>query len=193
MRKFSEMVGKCRICGAEYSCYFYADRSPIRRFMLKEKVCGTCASWMTRKKDPDAKEYVIDGEAYNVYPFQDNIGLGDTIGKKRYLVDMETWKAIKSNDVWPIGKVPAPFYTGDTAGFITALEFKAARFGIQECKGVACLDRYTCVFYDKEKQEPNGPVNQIPKDWVDGSERCGTYININKSSKVFMEWRKRKQ
>ena len=30
------MVGKCRICGSEYSCYFYADRSPIRRFMLKE-------------------------------------------------------------------------------------------------------------------------------------------------------------
>ncbi len=197
MRKVSDMIGTCTICGAEFSCYFYAPKSRTRKIMLKHRVCGRCAAWIGRTKDKKAKELIIDKKAYLIYKYRRFIDVGEVLGGNgiiRYLLDITTGEPIKSNDVWFSCDVPDIFYKGDTGGFINEREYKMIRrYGLFSCKGTTCLDRYTCTWYDIENMEKNGPVNTIPKDWVDGGERCRTYLNIDKTSKIIMEWRNRKQ
>ncbi len=189
------LIGKCRLCGNEYSCYFFNKKSKVRKTMEKEHVCGQCAAWMNRDIDPEAKEYIIDGIVYQVLPFQENVVAGDFLGSKGktfYILDAETMTSIKSNDVWKIGEPPPAFKKPDNAIFISGSEHNALKDGVFECHGVSCLDRYTCAMYFKDKVEKDGPVNSIPKDWVDGGEQCQNYLNINKINKFIMKWRKEK-
>lgn len=189
-------IGKCRLCGADYSVFFVRASSSIRNTMIREGVCSRCASWMTRKKDPEAREEVIDGVVYRVYPFRDTVRPGDFLGgngKVRYIMDLDTHTCYKSNDVWKIGAPPEPFRTADTAMFTDSRTHRVFRDGPFECHGVACLDRYTCAMYFKEKMEADGAVNRIPEGWVDGDERCWFYINIEKADKAVLQWRKGKQ
>lgn len=191
-----ENIGTCRVCGAVYSCFFFTKRSMIRRIMFEEGVCGACAAWMSREIDPCAKEEVIGGVVYKVYPYCKEKEVGDFLGGKGKTVgimNLKTLKVYKSNDVWEVGTPPPAFKTPDTAIFVDKSFATPLKEGPFECYGTLCLDRYTCAFYFKEKMEKNGPANNIPKDWKDGGERCHTYLNINKINKQIMEWRTKKQ
>lgn len=191
-----EKIGKCRVCGAKYSVFFYEKRSLIRKIMFREGVCGTCATWMSREIDPSAKEEVIDGVVYKVYPYCREKEVGDFLGGKGRTVgimNLKTLATYKSNDVWKVGTPPPAFKTPDTAIFVDKSLVTPLKDGPFECQGRLCLDRYTCAFYFKEKTEPDGPANNIPKNWIDGSEKCQSYLNINKINKQIMEWRTKKQ
>lgn len=188
-------IGKCRLCGADYSVFFIASKS-LRNAMVKHGVCSRCASWITRKKDPSAREETIDGIVYRIYPYRKTVAPGDFLGgggRIRYIMDLSTYTCWKSNDVWAVGPPPKPFEKPDTAAFTNKDAYKAFKDGEFECMGVACLDRYTCAMYFSEKMEKNGAVNRIPEGWIDGGERCRTYININKADKTVLEWRRKKQ
>lgn len=190
-----EHIGKCRICGIEYSCFLYAKKSPIRTFMFEEGVCGACAAWMTRRNDPEAIEEIIDGTAYHIYPFVEQKEAGDFLGGKghiKYIMKLDTLEVYRSNDVWVVGTPPPAFHVPDTAIFVEKFMFKPLEDGPFVCHGTACLDRYTCAFYFK-KMEKDKPVNKIPDGWKDGDERCQTYLNINKINQLIMEWRTKKQ
>ncbi len=191
----NKMIGKCRICGADYSCYMFSRRSKIKRYMLENDVCADCASWLTREKDPNARELIAGGIAYNVYPFVRDVNAGDflgNMGKPVFFIDKETLTSIGSNDTWKIGPVPPAMNIEDNAVVTDFKNYKALKEGVFECHGKACLDRYTCAFYFVEQEENGKPVNRIPRGWVDGSENCPTYLNINDANKIIMEWRRKR-
>lgn len=188
-----ERTGKCRLCGSMYGLFLYDYRSPIWNTMWEEGVCGKCATWMTREIDPEAEEYVIDGCVYRVYPYREDVKIGELLGQRGktfFILRLSDCHVIKSNDVWVVGTPPPAFKTEDTAVFVPGIYHYPLCDGPSRCHGVTCLDRYTCALYIKELEEPDGPRNTIPKDWIDGDERCREYININ-SFKYLTEWRKK--
>ncbi len=189
-------IGTCRICGSQYSTFMVKSWSPIWKKMIQDDVCSTCASWLIRETDPDAVEEVINGSVYRVYPFQYEKSEGDILGsggRTLYIQKLDSLATYRSNDVWEIGKPPPAFRMPDTAVFTNKRVYCACKDGPFVCRGRACLDRYTCMMYFREKTEPDGPVNRIPKDWVDGGERCRYYLREEEMNELVRKWRERQR
>jgi len=187
----------CSVCGKKYTSFTVKfNNSATNRFMIKNNVCRECALWMNRKVYPRATEMMIDGSMYMTFDKKLQIRLGNIHDptKRRYFVMMlDTMTSREFKDIIEEGVPPENFMTPDEATFISKGEAYALRDGPFECKGCTCLDRYTCLFYFREKTEGDRPANKIPENWKDGGEMCHNYININNTNKHLLEWRKKKQ
>jgi hypothetical protein len=190
----NEYVGKCRICGADYNVLQHNIWNRIKKIMFREHICCACAVWMTRKKDPKATEEVIDGVLYNIYKGRRK-GCRYSIDSmvERYVMKLDDMSVYVANRVVMVGRPPGNVEMKDTATFITKHEWSALSEGLFECQGTTCLDRYTCLFYFKDKVEGDRPANSVPKGWKDGDENCKSYLNINNLNKHLMKWRRKKQ
>lgn len=191
-------VRKCSVCGKEYTTYTVKyNNSATNRFMIKNNVCMECALWMNRKVHPSASEMMIDGKMYMVFRKKRQILMRTNIldvTKRRYFVlRTDNLTTEEFGEIIEIGTPPEHFRTPDEGTFISPQDAYALRDGPFECQGCTCLDRYTCIFYFKEKAEKDGPANRIPKGWKDGNEKCRNYIKINNANKILIEWRKKRQ
>lgn len=199
--------GTCSHCGKDYIYYANKKMNSIFKGMKKYDACPTCASWLTREKILGCKEVMVDGKLYALMPYKKSfkirlnydeneeyrgyakIGEGDG----GYIMNIDTLTSLIYKSKILIGEPPEPFRTPDTAVFIPKRHGVALRDGPFECSGKTCLDRYTCLFYIKEKVEGDSPANKIPKGWKDGGERCMDYINISEANKFLLEWRNQRQ
>lgn len=198
--------GTCSHCGRQYTYFPSKRQNSIFKGMMKYKACPNCASWLTRKKKPSYREEMIGGKLYMLLPYkrlmrinyssEDGISCGNSTmggGTEGYVMSLKTLETYQYKSSILVGEPPEPFRTEDTAAFVTNREGVALKDGPFECLGCTCLDRYTCVFYIKEKVEGDRPANSVPAGWEDGGEKCRSYINIKKANKFLLEWRKQRQ
>lgn len=175
----------CDKCG----CKEYAvgieklmETSELHKLMVSQCLCSSCAQW-TRMIGNAQNLEVIDGIAYSfnpmVYNKQPNMILGQK-GKK-FRILKKDGSVMMSNDVWKVGQVPLSFRDQypDTAWFISTHAFGVlkARQG-RLCDKKGCYDRYHCLVYNILAEKSK--FNNIPRDYIVGSERCGSFVNINK-------------
>lgn len=199
--------GTCSKCGKFYVFFPSKLQNSIFKGIMKYKACPRCASWLTRKNDAGYREEMIGGNLYMLLKYKRMTHIRDTDNDSEYrgfavmgggtvgfVMEIDTLKTYEYKSRILVGEPPEPFRTPDTAIFVCAREGYALKGGPFECHGSACLDRYTCAFYFKEKEEGDKPANKIPEGWVDGSEKCVNYINKNSTNNKFLlEWRKKRQ
>ena len=195
MKNEKTYIGNCRICGTYFNSFQFVTIRTIRKVMTNECVCSRCAAWMTRRKDPKATEEYIGGILYGLYRNYRAFRRNDPSSRHSEiyvmrLEDMSTYMAYKMVE---IGRPPGNGDVRDTATLLTKREYRIVSDGLYKCHGTACLDRYTCLFYMKDREEVGGPANRIPEGWKDGDELCRSYININKANKHLLKWRKERQ
>lgn len=153
------------------------------RLMISECLCSTCATWeqFIKNKSPNAE--IIDGYAYIFNPYVLDISPGTILGQKgrKFRILRKDGIVKKSNDVWNIGKVPEHYrdQLPDTAWFITTKGYNILN-ALQGrlCNKKGCYDRYHCLVYDIVNEKVK--YNSIPRDYIVGTERCGSFVNINK-------------
>ena len=171
----------CNHCGRKFWNHGWAF-SPLAEFANKHGVCLECAKWLQFASKRQKGVEVIDGVVWRILPKQEKrygAILGGK-GKNVYILKKDG-TAIESNDIWQIGTVPELFRERipDTAYWVT--DKKMGKRLVSEnfqCEGRQCYDRYHCYRYDYTQEFEDGPFNKIPKDWVVGNERCGSFINI---------------
>ena len=79
---------------------------------------------------------------------------------------------------YPIGPAPPELNLKDTGEFISHKHFKLIDDeGPFSCRAKGCYDRYHCIWYDKDKMEPDGPWNIVPPDHRIGDEDCQSFID----------------
>lgn len=176
----------CDKCGTKENAVGIEEQAKtnaIYKLMISKSLCYKCAWWLNFVNGNPKNLEIIDGYAYIFNPMvkdvQPNMILGQN-GKKLMILRKDNSIAV-SNDVWTIGKVPLAFYNEypETAWFINTYAFnvlKARRGNLCDKKG--CYDRYHCLVYNILNEKVK--YNNIPRDYIVGSERCGSFININK-------------
>ncbi len=191
------MSEKCKICGKDCGDFtFRRSNSAIHRYIIKNHVCSECALWLTRKLPDNSEELVIDGKVYAVSKKRkivSMIRIDNPVLHYTYILRLDTMTSEVYEQCIEIGTPPEHFRKPDNAAFITRGQAFVLKDGPFECQGKTCLDRYTCLFYMKEKVEGDAPATIIPEGWVDGSEKCKDYINISNANKKLLEWRNQRQ
>ena len=171
----------CENCGAKIRDQGFNESSPIYADMQRDEICWECAYWKRILSDKGMRIVVIDGLCYDFKPWVGKIPPNATLGGNGKLLHIATFKGkiCKSNDAWLIGKVPERFRTSlpDNAVEITRRAYRTLSKRRIMCNDIGCLDRYTCVFYDKTIEENNEPFNKVPENWVEGSEFCKSFLS----------------
>ena len=175
-------MDKCSYCGQNVLYYGLNEKSDICKIMLRDKICYDCAYWTNFMDNQDKNIEVIAGKCYRVYEYRKNKTVNMVLGcdRVRYLMRKD-FSVVKSNDIWPIGDVPARFRDKiqDTAYWINEKIFKRlSRLGKVKCSAVGCLDRYHCLFYDYKIEFTRPLFNVVPLTWVPGGENCRDFVNM---------------
>lgn len=179
MRKLVIICDKCSKKEYPDNCH----DSTILKIMLDNSLCCKCATWKHIIDRDGDKLKIIDGYAYSFYPPQYSIvpnGMLGQNGKWVYVLE-KNGKVIKSNDVWPCGKVPDQYRKElpDDGWFITKRAYNIIKMRNSPCKKKGCVDRFHCYLYDltTEKEE----LFVKPKrNHIVGEEKCPSFVNILK-------------
>lgn len=171
----------CNQCGKKFWNHGWAF-SPLGEFAKRKEVCLECARWLDYIRKQHKDHIIIDGVIYRVLPKQKKaygVILGSK-GKIKFILKKDR-TAIESNDIWVVGTIPELFRDKlpDTGWWVTD-KTMGKRLVSEDfkCEGRQCYDRYHCYRYDYTQEFEEGPFNAIPKDWIVGDERCGSFVNI---------------
>lgn len=148
----------------------------------RPQCCPDCAAWRRlADSKPDNLE-IAGGVAYKVNPYTKK-KWGTILGGKgkiHYFLKKDLSLTI-SNDVWKVGEIPQPFRDElkDTGWWVTNKKYadRCARGKIR-CKSRMCYNRYRCLWFDYTSEFEKGPFNFIPKDYVVGTEKCSSFVDV---------------
>ncbi len=150
--------------------------NPYARF------CPTCGRWnafVREYKENTSKYEIIEGVIYKfLKPKEKELGKMLGGGKMVYILKFDG-TIRQSNDYWMQGTVPEAYKEElpDTAIWISAyIADRYTKHKIQ-CEARQCFDRYKCLWYNVEEEEP---FNTVPMNWKVGDEHCRKFINKDK-------------
>ena len=180
----------CERCGKRVKDGLYNMTSSIYKKMIGECICWECAFWSNIVAEKE-KYDVIDGRCYMLLPEQEKNKLAlYGMGGKTFCIMRKDFTAIRTNDAWPIGKVPESFRKElpDTAWIITLKAYNAIRKRGNICTNRYCMDRYHCLFYKWWDEEDAEMISSIPKDWHTGDELCPSFVDFNRDIRNFWDF-----
>lgn len=145
--------------------------------MREEGLCHHCAFWNTYLETHQGRFEVVDGKVYE-YGNPLFIIKSRTLPAKTAYIFKSDNTALRLPFARCIGKAPEGYGLSNTGKFITRPKYlKISNREGYECRAVGCFDRYHCFWYNKEKWEPDGPWNIVPKNHVVGSEECPNFVD----------------
>lgn len=172
-------IYECSVCGTEVNLDEYFGNGEYVDLMRERKVCHECAFWIDKAERPEYGRAIADGHYFIVNPFVRRpynrfCALG---GKMVYGIRNDRTFFMTDN-AWHQGKIPDRFrdILPDDCRLLSAVDYSRMHANNFICHSMGCFDRYECVRYKIELEKESGPYNEIPKDYVSGSEKCPSFI-----------------
>lgn len=178
------MIYNCRLCGKLVDLKSFDMKRTRTREMGIGELCFDCVFWNAIKNMSIPNMHVISGEAAIFEPL---FGKADRRVLKSndtlYAVNQTTMEPVRIKEFKSVCKVPYGLSKKivDEYRFIskdTYMKMNDRQSDVCMMRG--CFDRYNCLWYNKNKAEPNGAYNKIPDTYKVGSELCESFINKDK-------------
>lgn len=170
----------CSFCGRTVTINRYVSTSALNKRMRIENLCYDCAFWKDYLEHPRPGSVILSGKLYALSPITRYLnGTSRRRNGIQFARNMQTGKAIAFTSYHCLATVPRQFRERipDQYRFISERTYTLLWQRTKKCCIKGCWDRYHCWWYDKDKAEPKGPWNEIPKTHKIGDENCESFIN----------------
>lgn len=172
----------CSRCGQTVKISRFNSQAPMANLMRKETLCFDCAFWVNYTQHPMPDTHIIDGALYTFQPVADVLQYMKrrNTDKIAFAYELETDTPVYSFVCKFITNVPNNFKEQypDQFKFISKRTYVIMTGRVyKECLSKGCWDRYHCLWYNKQKAEPNKPWNDIPTYHQIGGEHCESFID----------------